>query len=401
MVIIPRCAILAAVAALTLFLVSLALCAYTLLGYPVLLWLEARIWRRPVRKGPIRPTVTVILPVHNGERFIAAKLDSILGLHYPAELMDILVLSDGSTDATGEIVASYRARTNLRLIVLPQGGKAAALNAGIARATGEILFFTDVRQELEPQSLANLVECFADPSVGAASGELIIREGSGSEEASVGLYWKYEKWIRKLQSRIHSVMGTTGCIYAMRRRLAQPLPRGTLVDDMFLPLGAFFEGYRIILDDSAIAYDYPTQLAGEFRRKVRTLAGVYQVIGQYPKLLTPHNRMWLHFLSHKLARLIMPWAMLAAFFSSFALPPPWRGWAIGVQLAGYGLAAADFAIPDGLAPKRLTSPLRTFMVLMAASLCAISIFFLPARSLWRANPVRAPENPEGANRTTD
>jgi cellulose synthase/poly-beta-1,6-N-acetylglucosamine synthase-like glycosyltransferase len=377
------------------------ICAYTLFGYPVLLWLEARFRCRRVRKGPLQTTVTVILPVHNGERFIAAKLDSILRLNYPAELMDILVLSDGSTDGTDEIVMDYAARASLKLIALPQGGKAAALNVGMARATGEILFFTDVRQELDPQSLANLVQCFADPSVGAASGELIIREGAATEEVSVGLYWKFEKWIRKQQSRIHSVMGASGCIYAMRRRLAQPLPPGTLVDDMFLPLSAFFAGYRIILDESALAYDFPTQLAGEFRRKVRTLAGVYQVIGQYPKLLTPRNRMWLHFLSHKFARLVLPWAMLTAFFSSFALPPPLKEWAITLQLIGYGLAALDFVIPDGLFPKRLTSPLRTFIVLMAASLCAISIFFLPARSLWPVTPVRAAGNPEGANHTTD
>jgi cellulose synthase/poly-beta-1,6-N-acetylglucosamine synthase-like glycosyltransferase len=396
-----RCEILAAVAALTLFLLSMAVCAYTLFGYPVLLWLEARLCRRPVHKGPLRTTVTVILPVHNGERFIATKLDSILGLHYPAELMDILVLSDGSTDSTDEIALAYTAHANLQLITLPQGGKAAALNVGLARARGEILFFTDVRQELDPRSLCNLVECFADPKVGAASGELIIREGKGSEETSVGLYWKYEKWIRKQQSRIHSVMGTTGCIYAMRRKLAQPLPPGTLVDDMFLPLSAFFAGYRIILDDSAIAYDFPTRLAGEFRRKVRTLAGVYQVIGQYPKLLTPRNRMWLHFLSHKLARLVMPWAMLAAFFSSFALPPPWNGWAIAAQVAAYAMGAADFVIPEGFPAKKLTTPVRAFLVLMAASLCAISIFFLPARSLWPVTPIRASENPEGANHTSD
>jgi len=377
-----RCAILAAVASLTVFLVSLLFCAYTMFGYPMLLALEARFRRRAVRKAPWQATVTVLLPVYNGERFIAAKLQSLLRLNYPSDLLEILVISDGSTDSTHEIVDAFAARANLKLIVLPRGGKAAALNAGLARATGDILFFTDVRQELAPQSLANLVECFADPAVGAVSGELMIRKGAGIEEASVGLYWKYEKWIRKQQSQIDSVMGTTGCIYAMRRALASPMPRGTLVDDMFLPLAAFFKGYRVILDDSAVAYDFPTQLASEFRRKVRTLAGVYQVIGQYPALLTPRNRMWLHFLSHKLARLLMPWAMFSAFFSSFWLAPPWSGCALAAQAAAYGLAAADFVIPDGIAPKRITAPFRTFAVLMAASLCAISIFFLPAGALW-------------------
>jgi hypothetical protein len=111
--------------------------------------------------------------------------------------------------------------------------------------------------------------------------------------------------------------------------------------------------------------------------------------------------MWVHFLSHKLARLVLPWALLVAFFSSFALPPPLKGWAIALQVTGYALAMLDFVIPDGLSLKRLTSPLRTFMVLMAASLCAISIFFLPARTLWPAVPVRAAENSGGANHTTD
>jgi cellulose synthase/poly-beta-1,6-N-acetylglucosamine synthase-like glycosyltransferase len=389
------------VVSLTVFLISVAFCAYTLFGYPLLLALMARIRQRAVRKGPMRAPVTVLLPVYNGERWIAAKLETIRQLTYPPELIEVLVLSDGSTDRTNEIVENFVSPSDLRLIVLPRGGKAAALNKGIVAARGDILFFTDVRQELGPDSLDHLVECFADPDVGAVSGELIIREGSGTEEASVGLYWKYEKWIRKQQSRIDSVLGTTGCIYAMRRELASPLPPGTLVDDMYLPLGAFFRGYRVILDDSALAYDYPTQLASEFRRKVRTLAGVYQVIGQYPALLSASNRMWIHFLSHKLARLLMPWAMLAAFLASFGLADPWKGSMLAVQVAGYCLAGVDFLIPNGVGPKRLTSPVRTFVVLMAASLCAVSIFFVPAGSLWGETRVSSTANPSRADGTSD
>ena len=374
---------------LTVFLISMFFCFYTLFGYPLLLALEARLRRRAVRRGPVRATVSVILPVYNGEQWIATKLDSILRLDYPAGLVQILVISDGSTDATHEIVCRYKSLANLELIVVPRGGKAAAINAGLGKARGEILFFTDVRQDLAPDSLERLVECFADPQVGAVSGELIIRDGHGVEQASVGLYWKYEKWIRKLQSDIDSVMGTSGCIYAMRRSLARPLPPGTLVDDMYLPLGAFFDGYRVIFDERALAYDFPTQLTSEFRRKVRTLAGVYQVIGQYPALLGPRNRMLIHFFSHKVARLLLPWAMLAAFLTSFFLSPPWNGIALSAQFAGYSLAIADFLIPDGLPPKRLTSPFRTFVVLMAAALCAISIFFVPAGILWGQTRVGA------------
>ena len=255
-------------------------CAYTLFGYPLLLGLMAR-WRaRPVRKAAWPATVSVILPVHNGERWMAAKLESILALDYPAELVEILVVSDGSTDATETIVRGFTDRAKIEFLAVPKGGKAAALNTALARATGEILFFTDVRQQLHPDSLANLVACFADPQVGVASGELVIRDGTGHEEASVGLYWKYEKWIRKQLSRLDSDAGRHAAA-SMRcaANWPSPLPEGTLNDDMYLPLGAFFRGYRVIMDDSALAFDYPTPLASEFRRKVRTLAGVYQIVG--------------------------------------------------------------------------------------------------------------------------
>jgi poly-beta-1,6-N-acetyl-D-glucosamine synthase len=377
------------VAPLTIFIFCIAFCAYTMLGYPLLLTLLAGMRNRKVHKSPKLATVSVILPVHNGERWIAAKLNSILALDYPLELMEVLVISDGSDDATDEIVRSFTERGNIRLLAVPRGGKAAALNAGIAHATSEILFFTDVRQELSKESLANLVACFADPEIGAASGELIIRESANAEEASVGAYWKYEKWIRKQLTRVDSVLGATGCIYAMRRHLASPLPEHTLVDDMYLPLGAFFRGYRVILDDSAMAFDYPTQLASEFRRKVRTLAGVYQIIGQYPALLGPRNRMWFHFVSHKLARLIMPWALIVALLASFRLPAPWDLWALGAQFAVYGLAAADPVTSDHRRIKRLTSRARAFVVLMAAALCAVSILFVPARLLWGETRVSA------------
>ncbi len=368
---------------LALFIFSLAFCAYTLFGYPLLLALLARGRGRRVRKAPRQCTVSILLPVHNGERWLAAKLESILQLRYPAELLEILVVSDGSTDDTEAVARSFSGRANLTFLALPRGGKATALNAAMARATGEILFFTDVRQDLEPMSVANLVECFADPEIGVASGELIIRDGNSLEEASVGLYWKYEKWIRKQQSQLDSVLGATGCIYAMRRELAEPMPAGTLNDDMYLPLAAFFKGYRVILDDSALAFDYPTQLGSEFFRKVRTLAGVYQIVMRFPALLGARNRMWLHFFSHKLARLFMPWAMLLAALAGFGLPSPWRWWATGAQAAAYLLAVADAWIPGGFRVKRLTSPLRTFLVLMAASWFAAIMVFLPAGVLWK------------------
>jgi biofilm PGA synthesis N-glycosyltransferase PgaC len=372
---------------IALFLLSVGFSAYTLFAYPLLLGILARCKARPVRKAEWPATVTVILPVHNGERWMAAKLESILALHYPADLVEILVVSDGSTDATETIVRRFTDRAKIEFLSVPKGGKAAALNTALARGTGELLFFTDVRQELHKDSLANLIACFADPQVGVASGELVIRDGTGHEEESVGLYWKYEKWIRRQLSRLDSMPGATGCIYAMRRELASPLPEGTLNDDMYLPLGAFFEGFRVIMDESALAFDYPTPLAAEFRRKVRTLAGVYQIVGSYPALLGPRNRMWIHFVSHKLARLLMPWAMIVAAVASFGLPARWRIWAIGIQAFAYLLALADAWLPSSFPLRRLTSPLRTFAVLMTASLCALAILFVPARVLWKETRV--------------
>jgi len=378
----------------TVFVSSAVFCVYTIAVYPLLLALRAWLWPRPIAKAAWQARVSVILPVHNGERWIGAKLQSILALNYPPELVEILVVSDGSTDATESIVGEYAQKPNVHLLPIRRRGKAAAINAALDQAQGEILFFTDVRQQLDRDSLRNLVACFSDPTVGVASGELVIREGEGVEEASVGLYWKYEKWIRKQLSRVDSVLGATGCIYAMRRNLAPRLPEGTLADDMYLPLAAFFRGYRVILDDTALAYDYPTQLSSEFRRKVRTLAGVYQIIGQYPALLGPANRMWIHFFSHKLARLLMPFALIAVAAASFGLPVPWGRAALAAQALFYLAALADSWLPRRNPLRRITSPARTFTVLVAASLCAVSILFVPSRILWKETQVSAGQRAE-------
>lgn len=358
------------------------LVVYVLAGYPIVLgWLAAR-RPRPVAKRFTPQPVTVLLPVRDGARWLAAKLDSLLALDYPGDLLEILVISDGSTDATASIAESYAAQ-GVRLLQVPAGGKAAALNAGLEKATGEVLFLTDVRQALDPVSLRELVACLGDPEVGAASGELYIRSGELAEEANVGLYWNYEKWIRRRQSQLDSLLGATGAIYAIRRALAKPLPPGTLLDDVELPLGAFFAGYRVVFEEKARAWDDPSALGAEFRRKVRTLAGNYQLLWHWPQLLGSGNRMWLHFVSHKLGRLALPFALLTMAASTPWLPAPWHLVAAGAQGAVYGAGLADLLIAEGNPCKRLTSPARTFLVLMAAALCAASILFRPGSNFWK------------------
>lgn len=375
--------------ALAIFALGVLFTVYTIVLYPSLLMWFAKWRERPVRRQPITPTVSILVVVRNGSAWLAGKLESLLALDYPAgQIAQIIVASDGSTDDTASIAARYADR-GVRLLTLPPGGKARAINAALPLLTGELVFFTDVRQRLEPSCLRRLAACFADPEVGAASGELVLVRGDTLEKASVGAYWKYEFWIRTNLSRLDSIFGATGAVYVMRRALTAPLPPDALLDDMHQPLGAYFKGYRLVVEPGAIAYDQPVSLDNEFARKVRTLAGNFQIIRAYPALLGPANRMWLHYVSTKLARLMLPHVLLAMAIAAFWVISPWREWLLGGQALFYGLAALDPILPGRFPLKRLTTPIRTFVVLMAASFCALSILFIPADRLWRASPVNS------------
>ena len=368
----------------TSFLLLCGLIIYTVALYPLLLvWLAAR-FARPVFKREGRRTVSIIVAVYNGGPFIADKLNSIIELDYPSELIQILVVSDGSTDETESIAARFAER-GVQLIRTAKGGKPAAINAGIAASTGEILVLTDVRQTLERPSVSHLVACFADSTVGVVSGNLIIRQGD-LEESNVGAYWRYESWIRKQLGRIDSTLGATGPFYAIRRELAVPIPVDTLLDDVYLPLSAFFRGYRLVVAEEARAFDYPTNVNIEFGRKVRTLAGNYQLLWHYPALLTTANRMLFHYVSYKLMRLMLPWMFLLLLFTSFWLPWPWSIAALSAQGLFYGMAALDLAASGVL--KRLTSPARTVVSMLLASACAVKIFYVSPLEIWKPTEVR-------------
>jgi cellulose synthase/poly-beta-1,6-N-acetylglucosamine synthase-like glycosyltransferase len=374
-------------ASITIFVLSVAGILYVIAGYPLLLAWLARGHSKPVIKDTVVRDVSIVIAARNGEQFVDSKLRSILALNYPREHLQVIFVSDGSTDRTDEIAKSFRGE-GVEFYRIERGGKAAALNRGIPQATGEILVLTDVRQTLDPDCVRNVIACFADPSVGAVSGKLLIRAGEISEEADTGLYWKYEVFIRKQMSRIDSTFGTNGPFYAMRRALAVPIPKDMLLDDVYLPLAAFFQGYRLVLEESAVTYDYPTNLSSEFKRKVRTQAGLYQILREYPQLLSSSNRMRLHFLSAKFARLLLPFLLILIVLSSFGLPAPFAQIAVGAQVLFYGVAFFDKWIPEDSLVKSISSPIRTFVVLMAASLMACKIFFTPARELWKETKVR-------------
>ena len=368
------------------FAVSSAFILYVLIGYPLLLALYARLSPKPIIKAFHPQPLSVIIPVRNGERWIESKLLSVLNCSYTAHLVQILVVSDGSTDQTDAIVRAYP-DSRVCLLTLPPGGKAVAVTRGMEAVKTDLIVLTDVRQEFDPEALSLLVACFADPAVGVVTGELVIRQGLSHEEANTGLYWKYEKWSRRILNRVNAMLGATGSIYAIRRQIAVAIPPGTLLDDVFVPFVGVSRGYRIYFEDKAKAYDLPTSLKSEFWRKVRTQAGIYQITGAFPMLLWPGNSRFIHWLSHKLGRLLLPFAMIVAAVASFGLPDLFRFPALLSQAAFYSLAVIDPLIPERNPFKRFSAVVRAFVVLVTAALCAVTVFIMPAQLLWKETKV--------------
>jgi poly-beta-1,6-N-acetyl-D-glucosamine synthase len=217
---------------------------------------------------------------------------------------------------------------------------------------------------------------------------LKLLPGEDGEHKDMDLYWRYEVLARKRHSDIDSLFTTTGCIYAMRRSLADPIPPDTLSDDATMALRAFFRGYRVIFDPAAIAYDYPAVAGTEFRRRFRTLAGLWQLHARMPQIFTRGNRMRFHFLSHKFSRLVLPWALLLFAGASIALPASrFRTSLLVIELAFALLAVANRFVPKGFPLKRLSSPAQTFLVMNAAALAAVAVFFIPATRLWKPTRV--------------
>jgi biofilm PGA synthesis N-glycosyltransferase PgaC len=190
----------------------------------------------------------------------------------------------------------------------------------VAVASGDYIVFADARQDFGPDSVRELLANFNDPAVGSVSGELVFCEDSATTiKAEMGIYWNMEKWIRKMEGRIHSVAGATGAIYAIRKELFEEIPEETILDDVFVPMKIVLRGYRNVFEDRAIAYDvFSKDLAGEKRRKVRTLLGNYQLLRLMPELASARrNPIFLQFVSHKIFRLFIPFFLIALLASSF------------------------------------------------------------------------------------
>ncbi|MEW6730721.1 MAG: glycosyltransferase family 2 protein [Acidobacteriota bacterium] len=297
---------------------------YTYVAYPLLIMILAGWLPHRYQRKPITPTISIVIAAYNAANEITDKLASCFTLDYPASLIEVIVVSDGSTDETETIVKRLLLHyPNLTLICLRiHNGKATALNVGIATAKGEIVIFTDARQRLAVDAARNLVANFADPNVGAVSGELIfIDERQRPQMGGVDLYWRYERWLRQMEAQIHSSCGATGALYAVRRNLLAPIPDGLVLDDLLIPMRVVLAGYRIVFDTSAHAYDYLAANAeAEFVRKVRTLYGNYQLLVVEPRLWKPWtNPIFWQFFSHKICRLLVPFCLLLLFTTNLVL----------------------------------------------------------------------------------
>ena len=323
--------------------ISLAFLLYVHVGYPLVLLAWRRLAPRPVRKGFWEPPVSILIVARNEKDRIEAKIANCLQLDYPPDKLQVVVALDAPSDGTDKIAWKYASMIVKVLSFSLHQGKAGTLNVAAASATGDILVFADVRQQFDRQALRELVANFHDPTIGAVSGELMLMDDSGREAADgVGLYWRYEKWIRAQEAEIHSMMGATGSIYAIRRELFTPIPPDTILDDVAIPMNIVLRGMRAVFDGSARAYDHVTaspQL--EYGRKVRTLTGNYQVLARMPALLSPlHNPVWLQFMSHKVGRLLVPYFLALLFLANlFALQGIYL-WLFCLQGAWYMMAWA-------------------------------------------------------------
>lgn len=311
------------------FLFSTLFCVYTYGLFPLLLhW---RVRRRAKcnegasalkssRSPDALPGVSIVIAVHNEAQNLPAKAASLAALDYPQNLLEIIFVSDGSTDNTPVLLENIcQSRLNWKFSHYVDGaGKPTALNLGVEIASGDVIVFMDARQTVSSNAVTALVVRLMDPGIGVVSGELMLTDDAGGEAGNVGYYWRYEKWIRRNESELFSTTGATGALYAIRREDYKPLASDTLLDDFDTPISLLRQGKRSVFEPAARAYDRPeADVSGEFKRKARTLAGNFQSFARNAWVFDPRkNPVWWQFLSHKVFRLGVPYALILALLSS-------------------------------------------------------------------------------------
>jgi len=376
------------------FWASVGAMAYVYVGYPLLLFLVSRVWSRRVAKAPVTPTVTLVIAAYNEEQAIAGKLDNSLALDYPADRLDIMVASDGSTDGTNRLVREYAARHpgRITLLDLPRAGKTAGQNQAAEVATGEILVFSDATTMYDPGAVRAMVANYADPLVGSVGGDVrYVREGEEVTGKGRQMYWNYEASIRRWESRIFTVIGATGCIYSLRRSLYTHLDPAA-ISDFVQPAKALLQGYRSVVEDDATCYEVAEskQMGEELRRRARVVHRGIRGVGYMAEVLNPFRHPFLCFqiVSHRLLRWGIPFLLIAAFVANaFLLDAPFYQLTLALQLAFYGGALAALVLDRWhIRPRGLFVPLYFCLVNLAPLIAVWSLLKGEKKIVWETGP---------------
>ena len=306
-----------------LFWLAAAASLYAYVGFPLFLFAAALLRPRPVRRKPEWRSVSVVIAAYNEERTIHDRIDNALGQDYPSERIEVIVVSDGSDDATDRIVVSHP-DSRVRLVRIERSGKVHALNRAVEVATGDILVFSDANTMFERRAVRRLVRNFADPEVGGVAGRKIYSADPGSDSCSRGetSYWSYDMWIKRLESASGSTVSADGAIYAIRRSLYRPVTDAAVTDDFAISTQVVEQGQRLVFDAEAVAYESTVPAAEqEFRRKVRLMTRGMRSVVLRRGLLDPrkHGLYSVHLLSHKVVRRLVPVFLLTLLATSLAL----------------------------------------------------------------------------------
>ena len=385
-------------------LICLGVVGFTYLGYPALIWACSRLFGRgdapPERGDDELPTVSLLIAAHNEELDIEARILNALAQDYPKGKLEVVIASDGSTDGTNEIVRRY-ARHGVRLLAYPENrGKAAVLNRSVPELAADIVVLSDANTHMEPTAVRRMAARFRDASIGVVCGKLVLVDPRSGQNVD-GVYWKYETFLKKCESRLGALLGANGAIYAIRRRLFPVVRANTLIDDFVIPLDAKLRsGGRIVYDPGAVAVeDTAPTMRAEFRRRVRIGAGGYQSIGMLWPLLSPVNG-WVAvtFFCHKILRWVCPFFLLAALVANaVALGTPSANRLFAVQLGFYALAAVGPVLP---ARPRVLRYLRLPAMFVTMNLALFVGFFRwlfgSQSGTWARTERTAPAAPPGA-----
>jgi cellulose synthase/poly-beta-1,6-N-acetylglucosamine synthase-like glycosyltransferase len=357
------------------FWFALAALLYVYAGYPFILLCLSAFFRTPRAKPGYMPFLSILIAAYNEEAGIKKKIEQTQELDYPADKMEIVVLSDGSTDRTDEIVQSF-SDSRIRLLhVRGRKGKTNAQNEGVLEVRGEVLVFSDATTIYHPQALRYLASNYHDPGVGAVSGRYQYFDPQGNSPTGLGTmaFWNYENFIKRMQSTIRTISGCCGCIYSVRREAYTPLS-SAVISDLVQPLEVIRKGYRVVFEDRALAYEETTQSTSEeFSMRVRVVTRGIRGLLSVPALLTPWKFGWVSFQlwSHKVSRWLVPFFLLILFGSNLFLwrNPSYRLF-LEIQAAFYTLTLLSLLIPVQRLWKPLGIPLY-FCTLNAAALFSV------------------------------